>query len=104
MAYAFIQEMPATKDMYLSISDKIGDEIPKGLIVHLAFETKTGMRIVDLWESEEDFDRFGEQRLHAALEKTMQDAGVTRESMGQPKQEDVTPVEVFGAQIAKQRF
>ncbi len=104
MSYAFSQDMPSGKDMYTKLSDEIGDEVPKGLIVHLAFETKTGMRIVDLWESEEDFDRFGAERMHPAMDKVLQAAGLTRESLGEPQWEDLKPVEVFGASIKKRRM
>lgn len=32
----------------------------KGLLVHVAGETESGFRVVDVWESEEAFQRFGE--------------------------------------------
>jgi hypothetical protein len=104
MPYAFSQDMPVRKDMYTTLSDQIGDQAPQGLIVHLAFETPTGMRIVDLWESEEDFDRFSEQRLRPVMDKTLQAAGVTRESLGTSDEEDLTPVEVLGTTIPRRKF
>ena len=104
MPYAFSNDMPVSKDMYTKLSDEIGDEPPKGLIVHLAFETKTGMRIVDVWESEADFDRFGEERMHPAMDRVLQSASITRESLGEPDWEDLKPVEVFGASIKKRRI
>jgi hypothetical protein len=104
MPYAFTQDMPLRKDMYTSVSDQLGDDPPQGLIVHLAFETATGMRVVDLWESEEDFDRFTEQRLRPVMDKTLQAAGVTRESLGTSDEEDLKPVEIFGSTIPRRRF
>lgn len=32
----------------------------KGLLAHIAGETSTGFRVVDVWESEEAFRQFGE--------------------------------------------
>ncbi len=104
MAYAFSQDMPTGKDMYTGLSDLIGDEATKGLIVHLAFETADGMRIVDLWESEEDFDRFQQARLRPSMDKMLQAAGITRESLGAPQEQDLKPVEIFGNGFLKRRF
>ncbi len=104
MAYAFTQDLPGNKDMYTKLSDRIGDEVPKGLIVHLAFEIADGMRIVDLWESEADFDHFQAERLGPAMDKVLQEAGVSRESLGQPQEQELKPVEIFGTNIQKKRF
>ncbi len=104
MPYAFSQDMPTGKDMYTGLSDRIGDEAPKGLIVHLAFETPTGMRVVDVWESEAEFDRFREERLRPAMDQELQKAGITRESLQPPPEEELKPVEILGASIRKRRF
>lgn len=104
MPYAFTQDMPTGKDMYTRLSDMIGNEAPKGLIVHLAFETPPGMRIVDLWESKEEFERFQQTRLRPSMDKMLQDAGITRESLGAPQEQDLTAVEIFGAAFPKRRF
>jgi hypothetical protein len=104
MAYAFTQDLPINKDMYLGITDQIGDEAPKGLIVHLAFETATGMRNIDVWEREEDFDRFAEERLHPIIEKMLQSAGLSREAMGAPEEQELKAVEIFGAGIPKRKL
>jgi len=42
-------------------------EAPDGLISHIAGPTDGGFRIVDVWESVEDFDRFVEERLLPAM-------------------------------------
>ena len=43
----------------------------EGLLVHVAGETETGFRVVDVWESEEAFRRFGEK-----LEPVMKAIGI----------------------------
>ena len=35
----------------------------EGLLAHIAGQGETGFRVVDVWESEEAFDRFGETLL-----------------------------------------
>ena len=42
--------------------------MPKGLISHLAVELPGGgLRYIDVWESEHDWDRFAEERLHPVV-------------------------------------
>jgi hypothetical protein len=68
MTYAYTQDVPINGAMYQRILDGLGDEVPKGLIVHVAIERpEGGLRYIDVWESEEDCDRFGEERLHPVV-------------------------------------
>ena len=68
MAYAYVQDVPINAALYKQIVDGLGDEPPRGLIVHLALERpEGGLRYIDVWESEEDCDRFGEERLHPVV-------------------------------------
>jgi hypothetical protein len=43
------------------------DSMPEGMLAHLESETATGFRIVDVWETEEDFGRFYDVALGAAF-------------------------------------
>jgi len=68
MAYAFTQDVPIDAAFYQRILDGLGEEPPKGLIVHLAVERpEGGLRYLDVWESEDDWDRFAEERLHPVV-------------------------------------
>jgi hypothetical protein len=68
MTYAFTQDVPIDATFYKRIADGVGDEPPKGLIVHLAVERpEGGLRYLDVWESEEDWDRFTDERLHPVV-------------------------------------
>lgn len=48
---------------------------PAGGILHWAGPTDSGVQIVDIWESAEQFERFGEERLAPVLERQ----GITSE-------------------------
>jgi hypothetical protein len=77
MPYAFTQDVPVDAAFYSRIVAGLGDEPPAGLIVHLAVERpEGGLRYYDVWESEADFDRFGEERLHPVVH------GLLREVFG----------------------
>jgi hypothetical protein len=68
MTYAFTQDVPIDGAFYRRITDALGDEMPNGLIIHLAVERpEGGLRYVDVWESEEDAERFAEERLHPVV-------------------------------------
>jgi hypothetical protein len=40
--------------------ESLGDWPVPGLLVHVAADTEKGFRVVDVWESEDAFRRFGE--------------------------------------------
>jgi len=68
MTYTFTQDVPIDAAMYQRILEGMGDDPPKGLIVHLAVERpEGGLRYFDVWESEEACDRFAEERLHPVV-------------------------------------
>ena len=73
MPYAFTQDVPIDAATYDRILEGLGPEPPKGLIVHIAVERpEGGLRYIDVWESEEDWDRFGEERLHPVVHPLLQ--------------------------------
>jgi hypothetical protein len=68
MTYAFTQDVPIDAAFYKRITDGLGGTPPKGLIVHIAVEQpEGGLRYFDLWESEQDCDRFTDERLHPVV-------------------------------------
>ena len=68
MAYAFTQDVPIDLDTYRRIVDGLGSAPAEGLILHIAIaRPEGGLRYIDVWESEEHCDRFGEERLHPVV-------------------------------------
>ena len=68
MTYAFTQDVPIDAAFYRRITGGLGDEPPKGLIAHIAAERpEGGLRYIYIWESEQDWDRFAEERLHPVV-------------------------------------
>jgi heme-degrading monooxygenase HmoA len=68
-----------TVEKYAEVNELLGigdDDVPDGLIYHVAATSEDGLVLTDLWRSEEDFERFFEER-----------AG---EAMAQAELEDVT--------------
>jgi hypothetical protein len=66
--YAFTQDVPIDAEFYGRIKEGLGSDLPQGLISHLAVEQpEGGLRYIDVWETEEDWDRFAEARLHPVV-------------------------------------
>lgn len=62
-----------TKAIYEQAREQINFEgdVPKGLVVHIATFGEKGIRIVDIWESEKDFNNFARDRLMPMTGKLM---------------------------------
>jgi hypothetical protein len=63
MAYAFTQDLPITSDVYQRITAALPDEPPPGMITWLAYAIEDGVRLVQVWQSEEDYAEFVRDRL-----------------------------------------
>ena len=93
MTYAFTQDVPIDAATYEGIIEGIGPELPAGLLVHLAMvRPEGGLRYVDVWESEDDFERFADSRLHPVVHPML------RERFGEanmPSEPDRDPLDVI---------
>lgn len=84
MAMVLIQDLDqSTLEQYDQVNEKLGvdDDPPAGLLIHTASERGGGVRIVDVWESEDAWQRFREERLMPAVIE------VFGEQAGPPQQE-----------------
>src|SRR5437868_6025504 len=68
-----IMELPgATTEMYDQVNEEAGisqANLPEGLISHNAGATDGGLMIVDVWESEDAFQRFARDTIGPVLER-----------------------------------
>jgi heme-degrading monooxygenase HmoA len=67
--------MPAgfNTDTYDAVNEKarVSAEPPKGLLFHSLGTSADGHLIIDIWESEQDFDDFRTSRLNPAMESVV---------------------------------
>lgn len=63
MAYAVVQDVPASWERYAAIAAAFAGEAPTGLVVHVAGRTDEGFRTIGIWESEAAWLRFLAERL-----------------------------------------
>lgn len=77
MSYAMLYDVPADEDMYRRVSAAIGDETPKGLVVHVVLQAENGLRHIEVWDSQQDWQRFRDERLEPAVHAVLTAAGFT---------------------------
>jgi quinol monooxygenase YgiN len=83
------QTMP--EGLTLELLDQVTREMsadtdpPAGLIVHTHFEEDGRIRVVDVWDSQEQFDSFQESRLMPAMQKVAAGQGMDMSQAPQPE-------------------
>lgn len=91
MTFAYVQTpADSTWETYERIMAEVGEEPIEGLIVHVAEPYgERGVRIVDVWESREDYERFRDERLVPAVARVI---GAERLAQSPPPVLDVLDV------------
>jgi hypothetical protein len=72
MAVAMFMNWPGvTKEQYEAVLHELNLDRnpPAGGLFHISVLLPTGLRVVDLWESAESFNKFSETRIAAAVKK-----------------------------------
>lgn len=67
--WAFVSDVPISREQYDKLDAELGSNKPEGLIVHAAGESGSGIRIIDVWESKQKFELFQSERLGPAMRK-----------------------------------
>jgi hypothetical protein len=60
-AYAVVLDVPASWTVYLETARDLARRPPKGLLAHAAGPTDEGLRIITLWSSQLDWERWGDR-------------------------------------------
>jgi hypothetical protein len=72
MAWGFVTELPMSREAYDRLDGEITED-PEGLIIHTASERGGSMRVIDVWESKEAYERFQRDVLMPAAARVMGD-------------------------------
>jgi hypothetical protein len=76
MAYGFVQDVPASEEMYREIKVRLGGQRPEGLVAHVALRREQGLRYVDVWDTREQWERFRAERLEPAVDAVLASYGL----------------------------
>ncbi|WP_232667765.1 hypothetical protein [Pseudonocardia sp. TRM90224] len=66
MTYALIQDSPADLEFHRMVNKRLGDDHP-GFIARFAGKVDGGLRVISVWESKSDADRFFTEQLGPLL-------------------------------------
>jgi hypothetical protein len=72
MATVMLMHWPeVTKDLYEQARKEINWEgdVPKGAKFHVAWMGEDGFHVLDIWESQKDFEQFVQERLMPGVQK-----------------------------------
>ncbi|HKO57944.1 MAG TPA: hypothetical protein VJ276_18905 [Thermoanaerobaculia bacterium] len=72
MATVMLMHWPeVTKEQYEQVRREVNWEgdMPKGAKFHVAWFGEQGFQVLDLWESQQDFDDFAQQRLMPGIQR-----------------------------------
>jgi hypothetical protein len=70
MAVVIVNEMEGgSQDLYEQVNPKImeGGNLPDGCQIHIAGPYKDGWRVITIWDSEERFQQFRDEKLIPAI-------------------------------------
>jgi hypothetical protein len=70
MAVVIVNEMEgANHDLYDEVNPKVmeGGKLPDGCQLHIAGPYENGWRVITVWDSQETFERFRDEKLIPAL-------------------------------------
>jgi hypothetical protein len=87
MSFALLYDVPADEEMYRQVKAAIGDEQPTGLVAHLVVHADGGLRHIGVWDSQEDWQRFHDERVEPAVHAVLSAAGFTHMPPDPPVQE-----------------
>lgn len=76
-----IYDVPgATREQYDQVNFKMGDEVPEGVHVHIAGMTDGGLKVIEVWDSEEHIDRYMDE---GGLGEAMEEAQIPEPTITQ---------------------
>ena len=76
MAVVVTTVAPFTAEIYDAVSARAmsGDQLPEGCRAHIAGPVEGGWRVITVWDSEEAFDSFREEKLLPAVREVAGEA------------------------------
>ncbi|WP_154402190.1 hypothetical protein [Ornithinimicrobium cavernae] len=78
MSYACSYEVPASVEMYHEVRRLIGDEPAAGMLAHLVVRSESGLRHLEVWESESACREFRKDRVIPAVHSVLRASGLTQ--------------------------
>jgi hypothetical protein len=87
MAVVIVNEIESgNQDFYDQVNSKVlpGGELPDGCQVHIAGPAGAGWRVITVWDSEDQFNQFRNEKLIPAIREVMGEEAVAPEIKADP--------------------
>jgi hypothetical protein len=87
MAVVIVNEIEGgSQELYDQVNPKVmeGDTLPDGCQAHIAGPVESGWRVVTVWDSEEQFQRFRDEKLLPAMREAGEDARIAPQISANP--------------------
>jgi hypothetical protein len=87
MAVVIVNEIEGgSQEMYDEVNPKVmeGDSLPDGCQLHIAGPIENGWRVITVWESEDRFQQFRDEKLLPALRETGEGDRISPQISAQP--------------------
>jgi hypothetical protein len=77
MVVLMTMDVPLTREDVEAVSAAVGPDPADGLIAHVMTETPDGVHVTDIWESQEDFQKFSDELLLPTMQKVLGERGIS---------------------------
>ena len=87
MSVVIVNEMEGgSQEMYDQVNPKVmeGGKLPDGCQLHIAGPIDNGWRVITVWESEDRFQQFRDEKLIPALKEAGEDQRIAPKITAQP--------------------
>jgi len=64
--YAIVRDTATSWEDYRRLAAELGDDVPAGLLIHVAGRTAEGVREIEVWSSRGALERYQRERLRPA--------------------------------------
>jgi hypothetical protein len=83
---------PPSQEAYDAVTGRVMDneQLPEGCLVHIASPTSEGFRVITVWETEDQYRQFREEKLLPAFEEVSGGNAVTLDAEVQPVHKHIT--------------
>ena len=105
MPWAFVDTVKgASLDDYEKVAAELGAEnvAPDGLLVHVAGEFEGDLQVIEVWDSQQQYERFRDGQLIPAMVRVLGGNGALPPEVVQTQPDDGRPHPVSGAEPQRQ--
>jgi hypothetical protein len=87
MAVLIELDLPYPADVLEALSAEMGvrDNPPEGLVGHIVTDRSGSSHVVDIWESQQQFERFRDDRLMSAMQKVVSERNLSLPENMEPR-------------------